>query len=103
MMALRRYAAMQVSVALFCSLVAVPIALSGHHHQASPAAPSDACATCVATRLTPAVNAPPVPHVAPVLQTSTVITRPVLVAVRDSKSPQTGRAPPFTALTTATA
>lgn len=94
---------MQVSVALFCSLVAVPIALSGHHHQASQAAASDACAACIATRLTPAVNPPPVPHVAPVLQASSVATRPVVVAVRDSKSPKTGRAPPLTPLIAAAA
>jgi hypothetical protein len=94
---------MQLTVALVCSLVAVPVALSGHHHQASQAAPSDTCAACVATRLTPVVNPPPVPHVAPVLRTSTVATPPVVVAARDSKSPRTGRAPPLTPLTAATA
>ena len=88
-LALRRFGTLCV-----LALLLVPLALSGHQHSGIRPSSADACAVCVATSHSPAVNAPLKPQLTPTLQNLTVVAHTVSAPAHSYRSFKAGRAPP---------
>lgn len=88
----KRRALSFVGSIVLTAVLLLPVALSGHHHDAGAA--SRACATCIAVQHSPAVCAPPVALHAPAFRATSVARSTPRLIARLAGSPAHGRAPP---------
>jgi hypothetical protein len=94
MLAFRRRGFRRIGVVLIAALVLVPLFLSAHRHLFDPGTGSDSCSVCVATHHSPAVAAPPLPHLSPLLEVLVVAATDVVAVFRIDRPATTGRSPP---------
>src|ERR1700687_1657735 len=97
---LRHYARSRLGALLVFCLLFVPVALSGHSHGSGQTPMSGACAACVATHHSPALIAPPIPHVVSALQHGHVVAAYAAVAREARRASKSSRAPPIPILLT---
>ena len=94
MIHLRQRVIQQFGVLLTVALLLVPLALSGHRHNAGQSSPADACALCVAVHYSPATTTPPLPQLAPPRATVATTVPSSAPLIRLCQVRPSGRAPP---------
>jgi hypothetical protein len=95
MASLRRGVIQRIGIACTAVLILLPLALSGHRHQAAQPSASHACTLCVATHYSPATTTAPLPQLpSPIVAVATMAQDVTPVARFCPPSPS-GRAPPL--------
>jgi hypothetical protein len=93
MRGLRQENRRRVGALVFVALLLVPLAFSGHLH-ANDVAAASGCATCLVVHHLPAVSAPIVAHVAPLLVALRLHAVDPAALPNDARPVALGRAPP---------